>query len=142
MCSKHYNRWYRAQAKPNGPCSVDGCDNPWWARGLCSTCYQRWWKGRDPHAPKLRAPAGSGHVNKKGYREVWVGGRCIAEHRHVMAKHLGRDLFPDERVHHINGDKLDNRIENLELWSIGHPPGQRVSDKLAWARELLARYGG
>lgn len=59
----------------------------------------------------------------------------------VMAEHIGRALLPDENVHHKNGDRADNRIENLELWSKFQPAGQRVSDKLAWAREILARYG-
>ena len=46
----------------------------------------------------------------------------------------------DETVHHRNGDRLDNRPENLELWSTAQPKGQRVEDKLAWAYALLARY--
>ena len=41
----------------------------------------------------------------------------------------------------INGIRDDNRPENLELWSKGQPAGQRVADKVAWAVDLLERYG-
>lgn len=57
-----------------------------------------------------------------------------------MEYQLNRPLWPDETVHHKNGHRSDNRIENLELWSKWQPSGQRVEDKLAWAREILARY--
>jgi hypothetical protein len=57
-----------------------------------------------------------------------------------MARYLGRPLFRDEVVHHRKGDRLDNRIENLELWSTAQPKGQRVDDKVAFAPETLGRY--
>lgn len=66
----------------------------------------------------------------------------VAEHRVVMEQAVGRQLYPEETVHHINGVKDDNRLGNLELWTSSHPAGQRVKDKIAWAVELLRRYPG
>lgn len=81
-----------------------------------------------------------------GYRLVYSPehpntSHYIGEHRLVMEKYLGRYLESDEVVLHKNGDKLDNRMENLELCLRGnHPQPQRVSDLLKWAYEIIDRY--
>jgi hypothetical protein len=79
-------------------------------------------------------------LDKNGYRILKVDGRHIPEHRLVLEKKLGRKLFPEETVHHINGVRNDNRPENLELWSSRHGKGQRVADKIAYAKEILNTY--
>jgi HNH endonuclease len=65
----------------------------------------------------------------------------VFEHILVLETVLGRPVADDESVHHINGVRDDNRPENLELWVKPQPPGIRKEDALAWAREILARYG-
>ena len=53
------------------------------------------------------------------YKIIFVNGKGIHEHRHIMQLHLGRELKRFEFVHHINRNKRDNRLENLQLMS-GH----------------------
>jgi hypothetical protein len=84
---------------------------------------------------------GRGHINPQGYRVIYVAGVRTLEHRHLTAQRIGRPLLPEETVHHKNGQRSDNRPGNLELWTKSQPPGQRVADKVAWAREILALYG-
>lgn len=93
-----------------------------------------------------RVPTGR-TVTRDGYVKVWApdhpncqGKGWILEHVKVMSDLLGRPLVSGENVHHMNGDRADNRPANLELWNTSQPSGQRVVDKVLWAKDLLRLY--
>jgi hypothetical protein len=95
-------------------------------------------KRADNRIENLELRKYKGTINSSGY--VWIyspnhpsvqgkSAGSVPEHRLVMEKFLGRYLEPTELVHHKNGIRHDNRIENLELWvKKGHPNGSRVDE--------------
>jgi hypothetical protein len=110
----HYGRW-----RETGDVGI--------ARSYRTTCQSYRQNGYvyvrvDPGHPFAR--------RKKHQKQAY-----IAEHRLVVEGHLGRPLEPHENVHHKNGVRDDNRIENLELWVKPQPCGQRPSDLVEWVVE-------
>lgn len=111
--------------------------------------YYRTKRGIPLDDPFRKRKDGEGNIDSNGYKTITKRGHPnqmdskgrIREHVFIMSEFLGRPLYKGESVHHKNGDRLDNRIENLELWSKSQPPGQRVEDKIAWCKEFLAQYG-
>lgn len=66
---------------------------------------------------------GKKEIRRGGYIHIWNGKTWIPEHRNIMEIYLKRKLEKGEAVHHRNGDKTDNRIENLQLLtSYRHSP--------------------
>lgn len=142
LCRLHYQRQYAATLPR---CSVEGCERKGFKVGLCATHYRRMRAGKPLLKPVREY--GQGHRSSEGYVNLRVPDHAnsrasgyVAEHRLTMSKILGRPLRKDENVHHKNGDRSDNRPENLELWNTSQPPGQRIEDKIAWAVELLRVY--
>lgn len=147
-CRTHYREAIRNGAK----CQIDGCERNWHVGEVCLMHYNRFRRngtytlvprhgGESDVLPGFVRVNHAGYIRLARYNPDGTVDR-IMEHRAVMEHNLGRALLAHENVHHVNGDRSDNRVENLELWSSSQPTGQRVEDKLAWARQIVDLYGG
>lgn len=129
--------------KGRTPCPICGkLRNPDFA--ICIDCHNKsmsgeknanWRGGKTKHSGGYVMRLVPDHPRVKGKSNKYV-----MEHILVMEEAIGRILDPNENVHHKNGIKTDNRIENLELWTRSHPSGCRVSDLLEWAHYITDKY--
>lgn len=158
LCRQHYSRLFSSgnplgitgapiQEREKQKCSIDGCDNVMIAKGLCNKHYSRV-KNHGTAELFLRGERTGTHLTALGYREVLMPSHknakqngFVKEHILVMSEFLGRPIEKGESIHHINGIRDDNRIENLELWSSQHPPGQRIADKILHYTDFLEKHG-
>lgn len=102
-------------------CKVNGCTKSahykdWGKKGYCANHIALLRRNGKPEFIKPKRLNGEGTV-AYGYKIVTIKGKQMPEHRYLMEQHLGRKLKPHplEVIHHLNGNKLDNRLENLIL---------------------------
>ncbi len=123
-------------------CSIDGCEGVALSRGWCGRHYKRWRKWGDPQRSR---PPSSGYVAANGYRKVHAAGHPVADrwgwaYEHRLIAWGAHGPFPLSRhVHHRNGDKLDNRPENLEVLApVQHGAEHRKIDDAEMRRRYEA----
>jgi len=128
FCRAHYERFKKGK-NLNTPikitigkrkykkCTIINCNRTHRGHGYCQAHLHRFKKGLNLYTPIREF--GKGTINPCGYKILFINGHSIPEHRLIMEKHLKRKLKKSELVHHINGNRLDNNIKNLQLFTKG-----------------------
>ena len=124
---------------------IYGCNNKHYGRGMCQRDYMlEYHRGTFGNwvRPTLKGPRiSTWKKDERGYLKCSIKDRTRFQHQIVMEMMLDRELVPGEEVHHKNGVRDDNRPENLELWVVSQPKGQRPEDLVDWANDIIRRYG-
>lgn len=145
-CARHYTAFLKWGTPMGAPVKIKvkhlcaDCPKP--IAKVSTRCMECRTRHRREMARNTRRLTDDGYVTVSGLHDhpnAHSRGHMY-EHTLVMSQMIGRALLPGENVHHKNGVRHDNRPENLELWVIHQPPGQRAEDLVEWAHEILRRY--
>ena len=156
-CGTHYYRFQRGlpldtptrKIFPEHKCKQKDCDRTAFNKDYCAKHFHAVSKdiirSTDPGLwtfkdKKKRSLDSEGYVIVRVHYGKYV---CyMLEHRVIVAQHYGLVLTDKETVHHKNGIRSDNRIENLDIRPCGmHPPGQSLPDIMQFAMEVIDHYG-